>query len=66
MGFMLALDNCSRMPWRLRFSVETMLRLTLAVLGWSAFSIAGLCAAHPCLDHQASSLSTATAAALTA
>jgi hypothetical protein len=54
------------MSWRLRLSVETILRLTPAVLGSTVFSIAGLCAAHVCLDDQASSLSAATAAALTA
>ena len=41
------------MPWRLRLSVETILRLTPAVLGSTAFSIAGLCAAHACLNDQA-------------
>ena len=41
------------MPWRLRLSVETILRLTPAVLGSTVFSIAGLCAAHACLDDQA-------------
>jgi hypothetical protein len=54
------------MSWRLRLSVETILRLTPAVLGSTVFSIAGLCAAHACLEDQASSLSAATAAALTA
>jgi hypothetical protein len=34
-------------------SVETILRLTPAVLGSTVFSIAGLCAAHACLDDQA-------------
>jgi hypothetical protein len=34
------------MSWRLRLSVETILRLTPAVLGSTVFSIAGLCAAH--------------------
>ncbi len=43
----------SRMSWRLRLSVETILRLTPAVLGSTVFSIAGLCAAHACLDDQA-------------
>ena len=38
------------MSWRLRLSVETILRLTPAVLGSTVFSIAGLCAAHACLD----------------
>ena len=41
------------MSWRLRLSVETLLRLTPAVLGSTVFSIAGLCAAHACLDDQA-------------
>jgi hypothetical protein len=41
------------MSGRLRLSVETILRLTPAVLGSSVFSIAGLCAAHACLDDQA-------------
>lgn len=41
------------MSWRLRLSVETILRLTPAVLGSTVFSIAGLCAAHACLDDQA-------------
>ena len=41
------------MSWRPRVSVETILRLTPAVLGSSGFSIAGLCAAHACLDNQA-------------
>ena len=41
------------MSWRLRLSVETILRLTTAVLGSTVFSIAGLCAAHACLDDQA-------------
>ena len=41
------------MSWRLRLSVETILRLTPAVLGSTVFSIAGLCAAHVCLDDQA-------------
>lgn len=41
------------MSWRLRLSVETILRLTSAVLGSTVFSIAGLCAAHACLDDQA-------------
>ena len=31
-------------------SVETILRLTPAVLGSTVFSIVGLCAAHACLD----------------
>jgi hypothetical protein len=34
-------------------SVETILRLTPAVLGWAVLSIARLCAAHACLDDQA-------------
>jgi hypothetical protein len=38
------------MSWRLRLSVQTILRLTPAVLGSTVFSIAGLCAAHACLD----------------
>jgi hypothetical protein len=38
------------MSWRLRLSVERILRLTPAVLGSTVFSIAGLCAAHACLD----------------
>ena len=33
------------MSWRLRLSVETILRLTPAVLGSTVFSIAGLCVA---------------------
>ena len=37
------------MSWRLRLSVETILRLTPAVLGSTVFSIAGLCAAHACV-----------------
>ena len=41
------------MSWRLRLSVETIRRLTPAVLGSTVFSIAGLCAAHACLDDQA-------------
>ena len=41
------------MSWRLRLSVETILRLTSAVPGSTVFSIAGLCAAHACLDDQA-------------
>jgi hypothetical protein len=41
------------MSWRLRLSVETILRLTPEVLGSTVFSIAGLCAAHACLDDQA-------------
>jgi len=41
------------MSWRLRLSVETIPRLTPAVLGSTVFSIAGLCAAHACLDDQA-------------
>jgi hypothetical protein len=41
------------MSWRLRLSVETILRLTQAVLGSTVFSIAGLCAAHACFDNQA-------------
>ena len=41
------------MSWRLRLSVETILRLTPAVPGSTVFSIAGLCAAHACLDDQA-------------
>ena len=41
------------MSWRLRLSVETILRLTPAVLGSTVFSIAELCAAHACLDDQA-------------
>jgi hypothetical protein len=42
------------MSWRLRLSVETILRLTPAVLGSTVSSIAaGLCAAHACLDDQA-------------
>ena len=41
------------MSWRLRLSVETILRLTPAVLGSTVFSIAGLCAAHALLDDQA-------------
>jgi hypothetical protein len=41
------------MFWRLRLSVETILRLTPAVLGSTVFSIAGLCAADACLDDQA-------------
>jgi hypothetical protein len=41
------------MSWRPRLSVETILRLTTAVLGSTVFSIAGLCAAHACLDDQA-------------
>ena len=41
------------MSWRLRSSVETIRRLTPAVLGSTVFSIAGLCAAHACLDDQA-------------
>ncbi len=41
------------MSWRLRLSVETILRLTPAVLGSTVFSIARLCAAHACLDDQA-------------
>jgi hypothetical protein len=40
------------MSWRLRLSVETILRLTPAVLGSTVFSIAGLCAAHARLDDQ--------------
>ena len=44
------------MSWRLRLSVETILRLTPAVLGSTVFSIAGLCAAHGCLDDQAQGL----------
>jgi hypothetical protein len=40
------------MSWRQRLSVETILRLTPAVLGSTVFSIAGLCAAHACLDDQ--------------
>ena len=44
------------MSWRLRLSVETILRLTPAVLGSIVFSIAGLCAAHACLDDQAQGL----------
>ena len=39
------------MSWRLRLSVETILRLT--VLSSTVFSIAGLCAVHACLDDQA-------------
>jgi hypothetical protein len=46
------------MSWRLRLSVETILRLTPAVLGSTVFSIAGLCAAHACLDDQALRTST--------
>ena len=41
------------MSWRLRLSVETILRLTPTVMGSTVFSIAGLCAAHACLDDQA-------------
>ena len=41
------------MSWWVRLSVETILRLTPAVLGSTVFSIAGLCAAHACLDDQA-------------
>ena len=41
------------MSRRLRLSVETIRRLTPAVLGPTVFSIAGLCAAHACLDDQA-------------
>jgi hypothetical protein len=41
------------MSWRPRVSVETILRLTPAVPGSTVFSIAGLCAAHACLDNQA-------------
>lgn len=41
------------MSWRLRLSVETILRLTPAVLGSTAFPIGGLCAAHACFDDQA-------------
>ena len=41
------------MSWRLRSSVETIRRPTPAVLGSTVFSIAGLCAAHACLDDQA-------------
>ena len=41
------------MSWRLRLSVETIRRLIAAVLGSTVFSIAGLCAAHACLDDQA-------------
>ena len=41
------------MSWRLRLSVETIRRLTPAVLGSTVFSSAGLCAAHTCLDDQA-------------
>ena len=41
------------MSWRLRLSVETILRLTPAVLGSTVFSIEGFCAAHACLDDQA-------------
>lgn len=40
------------MSWRLRLSVETILRLTPAVLGSTVFSIAELCAAHACLGDQ--------------
>jgi hypothetical protein len=40
------------MSWRVRLSVETILRLTPAVSS-TVFSIAGLCAAHACLDDQA-------------
>ncbi len=45
--------NRSRMSWRLRLSVETILRPTPAMLGSTVFSIAGLCTAHACLDDQA-------------
>jgi hypothetical protein len=38
------------MSWRLRVSVATILRLPTAVLRSTVFSIAGLCAAHACLD----------------
>jgi hypothetical protein len=41
------------MSWRLRLSVEMILRLTPAMLGSTVLSIAGLCAAHACLDDQA-------------
>jgi hypothetical protein len=34
------------MSWRLSSSVETIRRLTPAVLGSTVFPIAGLCAAH--------------------
>lgn len=44
--------NRSRMSWRLRLRLETILRLTVAVLGSTLFSI-GLCAADACLDDQA-------------
>ena len=40
------------MSWRLRLLVETILRLTPAVLGSTVFSIAGLSAAHACLRHE--------------
>ncbi|HET7785280.1 MAG TPA: hypothetical protein VFL36_04875 [Myxococcales bacterium] len=40
------------MSWRLRLRLETILRLTVAVLGSTLFSI-GLCAADACLDDQA-------------
>ena len=41
------------MSRRPRSSVETIRRPTPAVLGSTVFSIAGLCAAHACLDDQA-------------
>ena len=39
-------------PGACALSVETILRLTLAVLGSTVLSIAGLCAAHAWLDDQ--------------
>ncbi len=41
------------MSWRLRLSVETIRPMTPAVLASTVFSIAGLCAAHACLDDEA-------------
>ncbi len=41
------------MPRPLHSSVETLLRLTPAMLGSTAFSIASRSAAHECLDHGA-------------
>jgi hypothetical protein len=41
------------MSWRLRLSVETILRLTPTVLGSTVFAITRLCATHACLDNQA-------------
>ena len=41
------------MSWRLRPSVETLLRLTPAVAGSTGFSIAGGVRRPACLDNQA-------------